>query len=208
MILIEIVGRIVSLFSSCFIAQPPPISRETSERDYTQIYEENPENEEAYDGLVHREYEPQVPTELPYYDDNPLSAGHEGQTGRSFVASFLRSFRANIGLIAASVFILGLFIVGMVNVDLKTRNFCRRLSNNFNVPYGIADIIRILPLHTWFPMSIGMLWGFKELKKNYLYCLLFSQLLPLFVSIAFYVWLNGRPVARKIQSGLVRGNIH
>jgi hypothetical protein len=126
MILEELVGRFVALFSS-LIAQKPPMSREILERDYTLIFEENPEREEAYDGLIHREYEQVAPTELPYYEEYlPVLVQVDQQPRRNFCESFIRSCKANVGLLMAALFILGILTVGLVYFDLNTSNSCMK----------------------------------------------------------------------------------
>jgi hypothetical protein len=68
MFLEEVFGSCAALFSSLII-QTPPISRENLQREYTLISVPNPEQDEVYDGLIHREYEQEAPTEVPYYED-------------------------------------------------------------------------------------------------------------------------------------------
>ena len=181
MILEELVGSVLSLCSS-FITQTPPIHRE--QRQFTLIFGETHEQDEVYDGLIHREYEQQPEQELPYYeDDMSVLVQPDGQSSRDFAQSFLRSFQANVGLIMAVVFILGLLTLGVVYLDLNTTDACIEwMHNNYSIP-RVVKILQIvgmsfelLPLFTWFPACIVMLWGFKEFKKNYLSCLLVCQL--------------------------------
>jgi hypothetical protein len=99
MILEELFGSFVSLLSSLTI-KTPAISRENLQRECTLIFEENPEPDEVYDGLIHREYEQETPTEVPYYEEDVsvlVQANEEPR--RNFCESFLRSFKANVGLI-------------------------------------------------------------------------------------------------------------
>ena len=181
MILEEIFGSFVSLFSS-LIAQTPPISSETQQRHYSLLFEENPEREDVYDGLIHREYDQERPAELPYYEENvsysALLPTYDGRTGKNFCESFLRSCKANIGLVTAVIFMLGLLTVGMVYADLNTTNACIEwMYNNFTIPSNIRIVrivgmsVTLIPLFTWFPICIIMLWGFKQFKQHYLLCL-------------------------------------
>ena len=122
MFLEELVGSCVALVSSLII-QTPPISRENLQREYTLISVPNPEQDEVYDGLIHREYEQEVPSEVPYYEDGTF-VSIQTDTRRNFCESFVRSWKTNIGLITAVAFILGLLTVGLVYVDLDTNDAC------------------------------------------------------------------------------------
>ena len=189
MILEEIIGSFVSLFSS-LIAQTPPISSVTQQRDCCLLFEANSEREDAYDGLIHREYEQERSAELPYYEHNEsyssLFPAHDEQTGKNFCASFVRSCKANLGLVTAVIFILGLLTAGLVYVDLNTTNACIEwMHNNFTVPSNIRIVrivgraVALIPLFAWFPICIIMLWGFRQFKQNYLLCLFVCQSITL-----------------------------
>ena len=179
MILEELVGSFLSVCSSV-IAQTPPISRE--QRQFRLIFDETDEDE-VHDGLIHREYEQRTQSEY-YVDDISASVQTDGvQPTRHFFQSFLQSLKANVGLIAAVVFILSLLTVFTVYVDLNTRDACVEWENhNHSIPTKVKNLrvigwpIKLIPLFTWFPACIAMLWGFKEFKKNYLPCLLVCQL--------------------------------
>jgi hypothetical protein len=178
MILEELVGSFVSLVSSLII-QTPPISRENLQKDYAILHEENLEQSEAFDELIHREYEQDEPTGLPNDEENISILLHvDQQPRRSFYESFLRSCKANIGLITAVVFILGFLIVGAGFVDLSTTNACIEwMHNNLKVPSRVQVLqmvgmsVSVFPVMSWFPVCIAMLWGFKEFKKHYLWFL-------------------------------------
>ena len=193
MILEELFGSILSLCSSV-ITQTPPIFREHGQ--FRLIFEETDEQDEVHDGLVHREYEQRTQSELPYYEDD-ISASVQTdvvQPSRHVPQSFLRSLKANVGLIAAVVFILGLLTVFAVYVDLNTSDACVQWEHqNHSIPTSIKNLrlvgwfIKLLPLFTWFPACIAMLWGFKEFKKNYLSRLLVCQLVIGFMECFYRV---------------------
>jgi hypothetical protein len=196
MILEELFGSFVSLLSSLTI-QTPAISRENLQRDYTLIFEENPEPDEVYDGLIHREYEQETPTEVPYYEEDVsvlVQANEEPR--RNFCESFLRSFKANVGQIIVAVFILGLLTIGVVLVDLKTTNACVEwvLHKNLTVPKNVAilktvgDCATFLPLFAAFPVCVVMLWGFKEFRDNYLLRLFVLQLVMGSMACAYTIY--------------------
>ena len=182
MILEELVGSFLSLCSSV-IAQTPPISRE--QRQFRLILDETDEQDEVHDGLIHREYEQRTQSELPYYEgDIPASVQTDVvQPNRYFSQSFLRSLKANVGLIAAVVFILSLLTVFTVYVDFNTTDACVEWENhNHSIPTSVRNLrvvggsIKLLSLFIWFPACVAMLWGFKEFKMNYLSRLLVCQL--------------------------------
>ena len=182
MILEELVGSFLSLCSSV-IAQTPPISRE--QRQFRLIFDETDEQDEVHDSLIHREYEQTTQSELPYYQDD-ISASVQTdvvQPTRYFSQSFLRSLKANVGLIAPVVFILSFLTVFTVYVDLNTSDACVKWENhNHSIPTRVRNLrvvgwsIKLLPLFIWFPACVAMLWGFREFKMNYLSRLLVCQL--------------------------------
>ena len=197
MILEELIGSFVALFSS-LIAQTPPISSETQQRDYGLLLEPNPEREDVYDGLIHREYDQERPAEFPYYEQNvsysDLFPAHDGRTRKNFCESFLRSCKANLGLVTAVMFILGLLTVGLVYVDLNTMNACIQwMHNNFTVPSNIRIVrvvgmsVELILVFAWFPIWIIMLWGFSEFKQNYLLCLLACQSIMLSTCMVYKI---------------------
>ena len=188
MILEEIIGSFVSLFSG-LITQTLPISSETQQRDYCLLFETNPEEEDVYDGLIHREYDQERPAELPYYEENvsysDLFPAHDGRTRKNFCESFLQSCKTNLGLVTTVLFILGLLTVGLVYVDLNTTNACIEwMHNNFTIPSNIRIVhiegvaVTLIPLYAWFPICIILLWGFRQFKQHIL-CLVACQLIML-----------------------------
>ena len=198
MILEELIGSFLSLFSS-LIGQTPTISSETQQRDNGLLFEPNPEREDVYDdGLIHREYDQERPTEFPYYEQNvsytDLFPARDGRTRKNFCESFLRSCKANLGLVTAVTFILGLLTVGLVLVDLNTTNACIEwMHNNFTVPSNIQIVrvvgmsVALIPPYAWFPISIIMLWGFRQFKQNYLLCLVACQSIMLSTCMVYKI---------------------
>ena len=182
MFLEELFGSCVALFSSLII-QTPPISRGNLQRECTLISVPNSEQDEVYDGLIHREYEQEAPTEVPYYEDG-MFVLMQADTRRNFSESFIRSLKTNVGLIISVVFILGSLTVGVVYVDLACEPCLEWRDKNVSVPARVKTLrivgmsVKLLPLFSWFPACIVMLWGFKEFKKDYLACLFFSAFVP------------------------------
>ncbi len=138
----------------------------------------NPEQDEVYDGLIHREYEQEVPSEVPYYEDGTFFS-MQTVARRNFCESFIRSCKTNIRLITAVVFILGLLTVGLVYVDLNTTDVCIEwMHKNLSVPLHVQKVqivgmsVKLLPLFSWFPASVA------KFKQNYLVILFFCALAP------------------------------
>ena len=181
MIFEEILGSLISL-CSCLITRTPTISQQ--QQQLKLIFEETNEEDEVCEGLIHLEYEEETQPELPYYEEDiSILSQANGQNSRQFVQSLLRSFQANITLIMAVIFILGLLVIGCVYLDLNTTDACTEwMYKNYSIPRNVkisrtvGMSLDLLPLFTWFPACISMLWGFKEFRKNYLYYLLVCQL--------------------------------
>ena len=183
MFLEELVGSCVALVPS-LITQTPPISRENLQREHTLISVPDSEHDEVYDGLIHREYEQEEPSEVPYYEDGTF-VSMQTDARRNFCESFIRSCKTNIVLITAVVFILGLLTVGLVYVDLNTTDVCIAWMNkNLRVPSHIHTVqivgmyVKLMPLFSWFPASVAILLGFRKFKQHYLVSLFFCALVP------------------------------
>jgi hypothetical protein len=181
MILEELIGALVSLGSLLF-TPAPQISRRNMRRYYWPIFEQSNQEEENEPGLIHREYEPEQPAQLPYYEELNVSAvmNTEFRTSRSVGESLRRSFQVNFLLLLAVV-LLGVITITLVYVDLNTTNSCikwryynHRIPSTVKVLQIIGTSLTALPLYLWFPVSAVMLWGFKEFKNNYLSCLFAS----------------------------------
>ena len=190
MILEEIIGSWVALVSSLF-AQAPPISRENLQREYTLLSVANLEQQETINGLIHCEYEEEVRTDLPYYEDGTIIQIQADST-QSFCVSLIRSCKTNIGLISAVVFILAALTVGLVFVDLNANDVCiqgidknLKVSSHAKTVWKVGISVRLLPLFSWFPVSIAMLWGFKEFKRNYFVRLFFCAFVPGFITCTY-----------------------
>ena len=186
MILEEIVGSFVSLLSSLFAQTPPPISREIHQREYTLIYDVNPEEEEVPDGLTHQEYEPETPQESPYYEHGSLTSIHTLVGVRhNLLESLVRSLKTNVGFLVVVVFLLGSLIVVIVFLDLNTNDACVDWAlTNSSIPQHVRVLkmigmsVSLVPLFSWFPVCIAMLWGYEEFRRNYLACLFVSSFVP------------------------------
>ncbi len=197
MFLEELVGSCVALVSS-LITQTPPISRENLQREYSLLSVPNPEQDEVYDGLIHREYEQEVSSEAPYYDDGTF-VSIQTDARRNFCESFIRSWKTNIGLIMAVVFILGLLTVGLVYVDLNTDDVCMEwMYKNLSVPSHVQTVqivgmsVRLLPVFSWFPACVAMLLGFRKFKQNYLVRLFLCALVPGSITSAYRVIMSDK----------------
>ena len=192
MILEELIGSSVALVSSLF-CQAPPLSRESLQTEYTLISLPNSEQQEAINGLIHSEYEQKAPNKVLCYEDGTF-VGMQADRARNFRQSFFRSCKTNVGLITAVVFILAVLTVGLVYLDLSTNDVCTEsIHKNLNVSSHITTVrkvaisFKILPLFSWFPVSIAMLWGFREFKRNYLLLLFFCAFVPGFITCAYRI---------------------
>ena len=197
MILEELVGSLVSLGSS-LIAQTPPLSRQCRQRYDRLIFEDSREDEESYEGLIHREYEEEEAQEIPYYETIDIPVQNTGTRARpSICESFRRSVHVNIGLLLAVV-LLGLITIGLVYLNFNTANSCIEWRHfNHSTPASVkmlrtvGDCIAMVPIFLWFPVIAAMLWGLKEFKKNYLSCL-YVTFLIMAVSMVYRAILSDR----------------
>ena len=160
MILEEFVGVLVSL-GTLLITQTPPMSRENLRRYYGLIFEQRTEDEEQ--GLVHREYEPDRPNDLPYYEEIDVSVSTEGISSRSVCESLRRSFQVNFVFLLAVV-LLGLVTIVLVYVDLNATNVCiewkhydHSTPSTIKMLQIIGTSLTTIPLYLWFPVSTAML---------------------------------------------------
>ena len=191
MILEELIGSFVALFTE--LIQTPRLSRGTLPRDCSLIFEENPEQDEVCDGFIHREYEQGGQPDLPYYEEELSALVQTNQERRrNFCESFLRSCKANVGLVMKAFFIIGSLIVGLVYLDLNTSNACIEWVHNKLVVSSHVRILqmtgmslKLLPLYAWCPTTVFLLWGFREFKKNYLLCLFICQLVTASVACVY-----------------------
>ncbi|CAB4043382.1 Hypothetical predicted protein, partial [Paramuricea clavata] len=148
---------------------------ETLARDYSLIFGENPEQDEMCDGLINREYEQGEQPDLPYYEEELSALVQTTQEPRRcFCESFLRSCKANVGLVMKAVSIIGSLIVGLVYLDLNTTNACIQwVHDKFVVP----SHVRILQMIAWVLIEItAVLWmvsdnrffvvGFQGVQKE------------------------------------------
>ncbi len=207
MILEEVIGSLVVLFSSLFV-QTPHISEEAAQSDCSSIFEENREEDAVFDGLIHLEYDLEAQPQLPYYEEAfPVLIQADQQTARNFCESFLRSWKANAGLVMVVVFSLGFLIVGLVYLDFNISDACKQwIHNKLVVPSRVRTIqiigawIKNLTLSTWFPTTVMMLWGFRNFRKNYLLSLFLCQLVAGSIS-----WIYSVTVFDKLPTAMITG---
>ena len=187
----------ISLCSS-LITRTPTISQQ--QQQLILIFEETNEEDEVCEGLIHLEYEEETQPELPYYEEDiSILVQTDGQHSRHIVQSFWRSFQANITLIMAVIFILGLLVIGRVYFDLNTVEACKVwMHKNYNIPRNVKILqafglsIQSILIFTWFPACISMLWGFQNFKKNYLFYLLAIQLVIGSITCVYRIMIIGK----------------
>ena len=121
MILEELIGSCVAVVST-LILQTPPILRENVPAEEPLIYEDSHEDDQEYDGVIHREYEQSEANTTPSYE-NGLSVKPQTEKPKRW-ESFRRSFIANVGILLAVVFILSMFTAALVVDSLKSITSC------------------------------------------------------------------------------------
>ena len=207
MILEELVSVFVSFVSGlCNVA--PTISQESRREEYASVFEENPE---LFNDLIHREYQQEPPeTELPYYEGYIMIEPFE-RPRRTSCESLFRSFKANIGLLTAVVFMSSLLAIGAVLVDLNTSDACKEWTHkNLTVPLHVRTLqmvgmsLKLLPFIMWFPVCVVMLWGFEEFKKNYLLCLCVCQLVTGSINCVYRIVMFDKFVTVDVSFNLYR----
>ena len=183
MILEELIGCCIAFVSS-IVFQTPPIFHQNVLEENWLINEDGHEDGDEYDGLVHSEYEQQGPNEAPYYEDGSFVSSQAEHPREGFCESFRRSFRANIGILIAVVFMLSLFTVGVVFVDLNANDICIEWVNkNVTLPSYVRTLrivgmsAKLLSLYSWFPTCVAMLFGFRRFKENYFWRLFLCEFL-------------------------------
>jgi hypothetical protein len=138
---------------------------------------------------IHKEYvsfeEDNLPSETEY-----AQLGYELQNKPpSYIQSLVRSLRANFTITLA---VLPLVFVGMALIyfDLRTVDLCSEWEDkNYTLSFdvrrirllgkGVASVI----LYLWFPMSLIVLFGWREFKRHYSSTILVGQLAGLFTTL-------------------------
>ena len=127
MILEELIGSFVSFVLSSIIGMPS-ISRENPQRICKLILQQDRESWEVDNGLIHREYGQETRealAELPQHAENiPILVQSSEEHRQNFCESLLRSCMTNLGMLIVAVFIIGLLTIGIVYIDLNTKDVC------------------------------------------------------------------------------------
>ena len=197
MILEELVGSFVSLFSRVII-QAPAISRENLHTESGSL--ENTEQNGVCDGLIHREYNEQTAPTYNQADDTSYLVQADEQHRRNFCKSILRSFKANIALITVVAFIVALVTIACVLVGLVTTDYCIDwiLHKNLTLPKSVGTVkiaavsVVLLLLFSWFPTIVALCFGFKEFRKNYLLELFVLQLVTESASTLYDIYFSNQ----------------
>ena len=178
MILEQLIVLLVS-FVSVLISRPPQISRQLiPRRGSGSTSDESEEQDVTWVDIMHREYE-ETEQELQTQTDHNTSAtyatvGSESRFRPTFWQSLQRSLRANFGIVMA-VIPLGLFAVGLVYFKLNTSELCfewkhnnRSISSSVTRWRLIGEDIDVVSINIWFPVTLALLFGWKEFKSNYI----------------------------------------
>ncbi|CAB3983265.1 Hypothetical predicted protein [Paramuricea clavata] len=162
----EIIACFLSLFSALTL-DAPRLSRELN--DNTSPSEQR--TRYTCEDIIHREYvsfeEDNQPSETEY-----VQLGYELRSKPSYIQSLLRSLKANF-TITLAVLPLALIGIALIYFDLRTVDLCSEweTKNTFSL-----DIIRIrllgkgvanLILYLSFPLTLIVLFGWKEFKRDY-----------------------------------------
>ena len=172
-----ILEELIHLFVS-FVFRPSQISHQISRSGSLSTFDESEEEVVPWVDIIHREYE-ETEQELQtqthgYTSATYVSVGSESRFRRTFWQSLLRSLRANLA-IAIVVIPLGLFAIGLVYFQLNTSNLCFEWQHHNNsIPSFvtrwqlIGEDIGVIFLNIWFPVTLALLFGWKEFKSNYI----------------------------------------
>ena len=172
MILEELIHLLVS-----FVFRPPEISYQISRSGSLSTFDESEEEDVPWAGMIHREYE-ETEQELQIQTHDSTSAtyvslGSESRFRRTFWQSLQRSLRANLGIVMA-VIPLGLFAMGLIYFKLNTSQLCFEWRDHNDTSIWrsvmkwnvIGDDIESICVNLWFPVTLLLLFGWKEFKLN------------------------------------------
>jgi hypothetical protein len=176
----EIISSFLSLFSALTL-DAPRLSRELN--DNTSPSERR--TRYTWEDKIHQEYvsfeEDNLPSETEY-----VQLGYELRNRPSYIQSLLRSLKANFTITLA---VLPLAFIGMALIyfDFRTVDLCsewedKNYTFSFDVKRirllgkGVADVI----LYLKFPLSLIVLFGWREFKRHYSSTILVGQLAGLF----------------------------
>ena len=176
MILEQLIGLLASFFSM-LISRPPHISRQIPPRGSGSTFDESEEEDVPWVDMIHREYE-ETEQELQiqthdYTSATYVSVGSESRFRRTFWQSVQRSLRANFGIVMA-VIPLGLFAMGLIYFKLNTSQLCFEWRDHNDTSIWrsvmkwnvIGDDIESICVNLWFPVTLLLLFGWKEFKLN------------------------------------------
>ena len=178
MILEELIGLLASFFSVLISRPPLHTSRQIPRRGSESTFDQSEEEDVPWVDMIHREYEEteqKLQTQTHgYISATYVSVGSESRLRRTVWQSLQRSLRANLG-IGMAVFPLALFTVGLVYFELNTGQLCFEWKHHNNsISSSVMrwqvigeDIIQI-PINIWFPVTLALLFGWKEFKSNYI----------------------------------------
>ena len=198
----EIIGCFLSLFSALTL-DPPRISRREM-NDNTSPSEQR--THYTWEDKIHREYvsfeEDNQPSKTEY-----VQLGYELRNKPSYIQSFLRSLKANFTITLA---VLPLALVGMALIyfDLRTVDLCSEWeAKNYTLSFDveriklIGKVFQKVILYLSFPLSLIVLFGWREFKSHYSSTILVGQLAGLFNTLYLtFLLLYGIHDTRPIKS--------
>jgi hypothetical protein len=161
----EIISTFLSLFSALTL-DAPRISREMSvnHNDQSRWY--------TWQEKIHREYasfeQENYPSRVEY-----VQLGYELRIKPTYTQSLLRSLKVTLSIIVAVVPVI-LIGVSFIYFDLRTCDLCSELlAQNYTLSFDVMKIrllgngVEVIILNLWFPMTLMVLFGWREFKSHY-----------------------------------------
>ena len=179
MILEELIGLLASFFKVLISRPPLHISHQIPRRGSGSTFDESVEEDVPWVDMIHREYEEteqELQTQTYHYTSVVCVTvcSESRQFKPTLWQSLQRSLRANLG-IGMAVIPLGLFTVGLVYYELNIGELCFEWKHHNNSISSsamrwqlIGADIDAIPINVWFPVTLSLLFGWKEFKSNFI----------------------------------------
>ena len=175
----EIIATFLSLFSALTL-DAPRISHQIS------VDHSDESTWFTWQDKIHREYDSfeQDPSRVSY-----AQLGYELRIKPTYTQSLLRSLKVTFTMTIAGMPLVIIAVI-LIYFDLRTCDLCSEwLVQNNTLSFDVMKIrllgngVEVIMISLWFPMSLTVLFGWKEFKRHYLLTILVGVLAGLLYTL-------------------------